>query len=361
MIELIQIFFLICIIELLIQIHLIIKLKRTNESLYWNIFIGVTISSIISSFLVCGKHLCYDLSYAYAWILFIVGLTIYGCKTIIDVILLLIGLMIRNKSKGNMRLNKFSIIIGAVIIAMNLTIILVEPIIANEIKYETSIFNDQIKEKDKEKILKIIIDYLNNKYGDNSFEVIDLKKSYGYAGINSYHEGYRAKVTSNVSEHFEVSVLGTNPSKSRITYEGFIIKYYNKKLNEYLSNKYNLEIDLGPIDEDKIPNDLGHIPTFNELSDNNVIDEISIDIKEDFVNKDFEENKKINYLQSVSVDLISFLDISRNISFNADFKNVLDRDLRYYKIEISDNKLKIIDQSKKVYEYKINDLKEQIM
>lgn len=122
MIELIEVFFIVCILELVIQIISIIQLKRTNDSLYWNIFIGITISSLISSFLVCGRIIFNDLTNAYILFLLIFGLLTYGCKIIVDVILIVIGLVIKDKLKDSVKLNKYSIIIGLLVIAINLII-----------------------------------------------------------------------------------------------------------------------------------------------------------------------------------------------------------------------------------------------
>ena len=120
-------------------------------------------------------------------------------------------------------------------------------------------------------------------------------------------------------------------------------------MNEYLSEKYDSEFDLW-LEEEKIPNYLGHIPTFNELIEYNAINGVSI------IKYDYDDVVRINYVIEVSVDLIKYLNITKNISFEFQKRA---QDISVYDIEIIGNTLKITNDNKESYEFNINNLKDK--
>ena len=84
-------FFLFCIIEIIIQIVSIVKLKKTNDSKYWNIFIGITIASFISNALAYSVFAINALGLSDA----ISCLFICGFSFVFNIILLIVGLIVK--------------------------------------------------------------------------------------------------------------------------------------------------------------------------------------------------------------------------------------------------------------------------
>ena len=122
-----------------------------------------------------------------------------------------------------------------------------------------------------------------------------------------------------------------------------------------MSQKYDLEFDMS-VKEENIPNNCGHIPTFNELVDYNAISDIYITVKKNSnYNYDFDEDGRIKYLKDLSFDLIKYLNISKDISI--DFRRWSGENSYSYDIQVSNNSLKIIDDNNKKYEFDINNLK----
>lgn len=334
------IFFLVCIIEIIIQIISIVKLKKMNDSKYWNIFIGITIASFISdalAYIVFASNDALDLGAA------LICMFICGFVYISNLILLLVGLIIKKNIKSKkININKSSIFIGSLVILLSVVLLTIIPTIYNKTS-NNSMSNN-------------VITYLNNKYGDNNFEIVNVENDYSYNGIvQKYHTGYEVTVSSPLlKKNFIIYTHGTNPRIVNDVSERFIEDYYNEKTNEYLSQKYDLEFNMW-VKGENIPNNCGHIPTFNELVDYNAISDIYIIVKKNNnYNYDFDEDGRINYLKDLSFDLIKYLNISKDVSI--DFQRWANKNSYSYEIQVSSNILKIIDDNDKKYEFDINNL-----
>ena len=120
-----------------------------------------------------------------------------------------------------------------------------------------------------------------------------------------------------------------------------------------LSKEYNIELDIR-IREEKLHENIGHIPTIDELSNLNAVDSIYIKIKNDNYNNDI--NERIDYIKQISKDLIDQFKISREI--NIIFRKYGFSDSYSYEVKTSKNIIKIIDEHNKtsIYEYNINDI-----
>lgn len=322
------------IILIIIQIFSIIRLKKTSDSKYWNIFIGIIFGNCISILL------------AHFTLLFIteglndaiIFMFTYMAVFIIDLILLIIGLIVKKKLKNNdIKLNRKSNFVATFVILLNVLILIVVPIISG-------IINKAIMSKSFKS-------YLNSKYGDNDFKINYVEKDYSYDGIISQgHSGYAAKVSMPLlKKPFTIRSYETNPMVVERASDDFVEQYYNERVNEYLSEKYDSEFDLW-LEEEKIPNYLGHIPTFNELIEYNAINGVSI------IKYDYDDVVRINYVIEVSVDLIKYLNITKNISFEFQKRA---QDISVYDIEIIGNTLKITNDNKESYEFNINNLKDK--
>jgi len=336
----ITLFFLVCIILIIIQIYSVVKLKRTIDSKYWNRFIGITFASFISTIISYITFLIddtLDLDKAVFSILFCCLLLIS------NIVLLIVGLIIKKNLKSEkVKLNIRSIFISLIVIVVMVLILIVIPTINNKYRI-SSVYNN-------------VISYLNHKYGDNSFKIVNIRNSYSYDGFGRRHAGYELTVSSSVLEdNFTVTTGGTRIGTN------FINKYYNEITNEYLSQKYDSEINILIVEkDDNISYNLGHIPTFNELIDCNEKMDIYIGVNLKRI-YDYYENERIEYIKNLLFDLIDFLNISRNINnIKIDFKNYSDYYNSYlYDSQILNNNLIIINRNGSVYEFNISDLKEK--
>lgn len=209
-------FLIFCIIQIIIQIISVIKLKKSKKSKYFNLFIGINIASFISTiyaFYVFRKNIL-GLSDA------IYCLLVCGFSFITNIVLLIIGLIVKKITKDNkIRINKNSFFIGIFILLLNIIIIFILPTIVNNISLK-------LDEK------KVII-YLNNKYGNSNYKVISIYKEYSHYGMwDKYLSGY----------YYEI--------KSDYMKDTFIIKVDNNYIEAdyflpvYFSQKYNLNYNL---------------------------------------------------------------------------------------------------------------------
>lgn len=209
---------------------------------------------------------------------------------------------------------------------------------------------------------KLMLSYLNNKYGDNTYTIAKFEKKYRSDTLFSKtYTGYGAKISSSILENnfnltlnyfFKISDLRKiinfhDLDKSYLNVgfsDNFVEQYYAKKINEYLSQNYGLECSL-LVTETNIPDDCGHIPTFNELVDFDAIHGFSI-FKPNSYSPD---DTTIDFSKKLSYELINYLDISKEI------------ECRYSKntIYLSKDSIKIIDDNDKdnIYEFNINDIK----
>ena len=209
-------FLIFCIIQIIIQIISVIKLKKSKKSKYFNLFIGINIASFISTiyaFYVFRKNIL-GLSDA------IYCLLVCGFSFITNIVLLIIGLIVKKITKDNkIRINKNSFFIGIFILLLNIIVVFILPTIVNNISLK-------LDEK------KVII-YLNNKYGNSNYKVVNIYKEYSHYGMwDKYLSGY----------YYEI--------KSDYMKDTFIIKVDNNYIEAdyflpvYFSQKYNLNYNL---------------------------------------------------------------------------------------------------------------------
>ena len=209
-------FLIFCIIQIIIQIISVIKLKKSKKSKYFNLFIGINIASFISTiyaFYVFRKNIL-GLSDA------IYCLLVCGFSFITNIVLLIIGLIVKKITKDNkIRINKNSFFIGIFILLLNIIIIFILPTIVNNISLKL----------DEKKV----INYLNNKYGNSNYKVISIYKEYSHYGMwDKYLSGYYYKIKSDYMK------------------DTFIIKVDNNYIEAdyflpvYFSQKYNLNYNL---------------------------------------------------------------------------------------------------------------------
>lgn len=332
-----SIFFIFCIIEIIIQIVSIKKLKKFKNNKYWNTFVGITIASYISC-PIAYSILIYEAADLGEGLL---GLFICAFSFISNLILTIIGLINKKNIKNtSIKTTKRAFFVATLGIIINIIVIIIIPIINKTVTNKLIVNN--------------VTNYLNNKYGDHQFEIYRIEKSYTYNGIiEADHTGYKVIILSpELKDYITLYIYGTNPTKAEIIGEDFIQKYYDEIINKYLLSKYNVEFDIW-VAEENISNTFGKIPTFDELISNNAISNTYIIAKKNS-NYNYDDNidGRINYLKDLSLDLINYLNISQD--FNIEFDRWNNQDSYTCNIEISNNTIKITDHDKKVYELDVS-------
>ena len=214
-------FFLSCIIEIIIQIVSIVKLKKTNDSKYWNIFIGITIATFISDALAYSVFANNALGLSDA----IACLFICGFSFICNIILLIVGLIVKRIIKSvNIKLNRNSFFMFIVIIVINSIILFLLPIITSN-----------ITSKSWE---RHVINYLNNKYGNSNYRVINVYKEYSNSGMwDKYLSGFYYEIKSDYME--DTFIVSIDDNFNYIDADYFLPVYYSQKYNF----NYSLEYD----------------------------------------------------------------------------------------------------------------------
>ena len=192
------------------------------------------------------------------------------------------------------------------------------------------------------------LDYLNNKYGKSGFGVKKIEKYFSYEGIvKKTHIGYKATVFSSILENnFEITIFKTKPSPIKKARDNFVQTYYNETVNKHLNKIFDLKFDINLYDE-TIPSDYGRIPTIDELIDLKALDNIYIGYNDNDVNGRLENIKKL------SIDLISYLEISNDISYEIEGSR---ENYFKYDVYITKDALKIVNRlnNKEEYNFSIN-------
>ena len=246
------------------------------------------------------------------------------------------------------------VLIAIFIIFVILYFIVTSYIIYRIIEYdkETSPYID---ENTQNQLNTYILDYLNNKYGKNSFNVEKLEKDFSYNGIISEtHTGYKARISSAILENtFEIRISKTKPSPIRRADDDFVQTYYEQVINKHFEKIYNLKSDIRII-EGNIPNNNGYIPTFNELINLYAFDNLYIHYYQDDYDNDI--NKRIENIKNIAIDLINYLDISEDFNYNFD---KLGKDNYEYEIYITKDTLRIINRynNEETYEFNMNEVR----
>ncbi len=214
-------FFLSCIIEIIIQIVSIVKLKKTNDSKYWNIFIGITIATFISDALAYSVFANNALGLSDA----IACLFICGFSFICNIILLIVGLIVKRIIKSvNIKLNRNSFFMFIVIIVINSIILFLLPIITSNITSKSG--------------ERHVINYLNNKYGNSNYRVINVYKEYSNSGMwDKYLSGFYYEIKSDYME--DTFIVSIDDNFNYIDADYFLPVYYSQKYNF----NYSLEYD----------------------------------------------------------------------------------------------------------------------
>lgn len=214
-------FFLVCIIEIVIQIVSIVKLKKSKDSKYWNIFIGITIASFISDALAYSVFANNALGLSDA----IACLFICGFSFICNIILLIVSLIVKKTIKNvSIKLNRNSIFMGILIIVINSIILFVFPVITSNITLKSG--------------ERHVLSYLNDKYGNSNYRVVNVYKEYSNSGMwDKYLSGYYYEIKSDYME--DTFIVSIDDNFNYIDADYFLPVYYSQKYNFNYSLKYD--------------------------------------------------------------------------------------------------------------------------
>lgn len=284
-------------IEVLVEIVLLIQFKRTSLKKYWYGFLGINIISILapmvapsiweSDKIFISDAKGFGIEFVYA---FICAINWIG-----NIILLVISLIINekisiknNKKEIEIEENKkknvtFFIISSVIVLICNLYVLIVVPVKATNDRLDI-VKNNEVK----------VIQYLNKKYGEANYEVINISRKYidaGNGGWNKEISGYYYEVKCDYMK--DTFLIEMDDESIVVEEDYFIPVYYSEKynleytlfynntyefdeFNEYIrklvKDKYSMELNsvdvrMGYQNNKLIIPDYGRIPTIDEIVD----------------------------------------------------------------------------------------------
>ena len=349
-------------IRIAMQIIMVSQLSNQDINKYskgWFRFLGITIAIFLTDLIayliyVYGSHDGMDIGLALFFWIAIAG------SFIGNLTMLIVGVTVKNKKRKGVILNSktiFTFIVTIIITMITIAAVVVVALLSNP---ET---NNIAKRN-------TITNYLNEKYGPNSYNVIDIKNNYEMSGWSYHYKGYKATVKSentdsvyyvNVSSNGEISISKatieeheqsvkkekerlesfTNQMNSQISTQSY---YESKVKNALTRNKYNLSVWV-KLNALKTINTNGGMPTIDELAQNGILDYILI---KDLNFEPTTENEQTEYVKNLAIVMADLLvndlnlskDTNLTIHFMGEVKAPTFHTVEYY-IEIENNILTI--------------------
>jgi len=369
------------IITTIIQIVLLHRFKKVSyekSSKYWGAFLGIAIAGFVN-FVIAMITLINQENIAHIISFFIYMFSVLG-SLIANVIMLTIGIAsFKNSGKRPIKNRLFVILVGlitlSITIGMGVLVFIGTPKIRNAIRGNNA------------------IEYLKNIYGDDEYEVLEVKGLYcdtndSSTGISfeylfAVYEGYEVTVvapnlmydyTIKISRSGEISA-STSPkgsTKKRINAkqiakrEGEIEKkteqYYTNKIESFLSEKYSIKsVDIS-VSVSDLPEDTEDILTLDEISKYGWFSEFEIEL--DDYDYDYEEGT--SYVEDIYFDLVEYLVNEFNVSEDTHLSIVIDNieDDDYYwgycviKIEYGTAALIDPEDNTRIFDWELDFFKE---
>ena len=308
----------------IIQIFSMVKLGKKNN-IYWNIFMGITLSNYISigmNYLNCDIDGTMDLGGA----IFIIFVSLV--MVIINTIMLIGGIVVKKKTKNDSKFNFKFLITGIICVIISAILIIAIP---------TYRYN-----RNKRLASEKALEFLNNKYGNCDFEVTEAEYDFTDNGITQKsHTGYEVKVLSK--KYNQNFVVKLNYNFENPYERDFLDNYYKEKIRKNVLEKYGVDVNI-KLKTYNIPKNFNKIPTMDDLIKYNAIDEIYVYVyRNNILIYDLTEKSRGRYefIKDVSIDFIKELDITKDFEYNFT-KLDYDNSLRYL-VEKEGNTLRIID------------------
>lgn len=210
-------FLIISIVEIIIELVLLIKVKKNGLKKDWHNFLGINIAVLISDIIIYQLLANTAIGLGSA----IGALFVCGFTLIINIFLLLIGFLMKRKIKKDKK-NYF--LTGILVFIFNIVIMVSVPLLVSKI----TINNGK----------NYVTDYLNKKYGNANYEVVNVYKNYENYGMwDKYLSSYYYEIKSDYMD--ETFIVQIDESLEYISSDFFLPVYYSLKFNL----KYNLEYD----------------------------------------------------------------------------------------------------------------------
>ena len=210
-------FLIISIVEIIIELGLLIKVKKNGLKKDWHNFLGINIAVLISDIIIYQLLANAAIGLGSA----IGALFVCGFTLIINILLLLIGFLMKRKIKKDKK-NYF--LTGILVFIFNIVIMVSVPLLVSKITIN--------------KGRNYVTDYLNKKYGNANYEVENVYKNYENYGMwDKYLSSYYYEIKSDYMD--ETFIVQIDESLEYITSDFFLPVYYSLKFNL----KYNLEYD----------------------------------------------------------------------------------------------------------------------
>lgn len=234
------IFNFICVIELILQCACVSKFNKTKDVKYYNLFMGFVWTIFVSAGLMYF-YIFIELGQFSQKILWLIITSAFCFINVSQMKKVKISCQQSGIIQDKSRICVLFIIMMSVSMGVSLI--------------STGLFNLVIGTK--------TIDYLNTKYGEHDFKVVTISRTYSKIGIP---KEYEMRISSSIlDETFFTYASGTIPLFINEFREQFFPDfYYENDLNKYLEKKYNYTAYVF-LDNKKIPANLGHMPTYNEL------------------------------------------------------------------------------------------------
>ena len=210
-------FLIISIVEIIIELGLLIKVKKNGLKKDWHNFLGINIAVLISDIIIYQLLANTAIGLGSA----IGALFVCGFTLIINILLLLIGFLMKRKIKKDKK-NYF--LTGILVFIFNIVIMVSVPLLVSKITIN--------------KGKNYVTDYLNKKYGNANYEVVNVYKNYENYGMwDKYLSSYYYEIKSDYMD--KTFIVQIDESLEYITSDFFLPVYYSLKFNL----KYNLEYD----------------------------------------------------------------------------------------------------------------------
>lgn len=249
-----------CFIGIAVQVYSLVIVNKSKDNKYWNLFTGISIAGFISVILAYFALSNAALGLGDG----ILCLLVMAISFVLNMIMLITGLIIKKRTQDDgIRLNRAFLPVSIIFIVVNVIVLWVIP----SITYSVHINMGE----------KIVIDYLNDKYGDGNYKVSNVYNEYTPEGMWDEHlSGYYYEIkSSHMSDTFFVLV---DDREYHVEQDYFLPVYFSQKNNlsyelYYHGNLEDLQHDFDNFDdylidniEEKHPMDAGKIASYEVFS-----------------------------------------------------------------------------------------------
>lgn len=210
-------FSIIFLVELILQVILLVKVKKNGLKKDWHNFLGINIGLLVSDIIVYNFLSAKTIGFSSAFSV----LLVCGFALIVNVLLLIVGFLMKRKIKKE---KKKYLLSGFLVFILNLVIMISTPLLISKITLNKGV--------------NYVIDYLNKKYGEANYEIKNVYEGYEDVGIiDSYLSSYYFEVKSDYAEN--TFIITVDDKFNYISEDYFIPVYFSEKFGFDYNLKYN--------------------------------------------------------------------------------------------------------------------------